>query len=84
LSYWGPRSLAVHSARIADVKVPILAIGGSRDPQMQGGWLLQFIKDAGGPAASIFYGGPNGAPPSFEGFEHRVTDDIVGWVEKLP
>ncbi|TAK98410.1 MAG: alpha/beta fold hydrolase [Rhodospirillaceae bacterium] len=84
LSYWGPNSIAVHTNLIADVKLPILAIGGSRDPHMQGGWLLQFIKAAGGPAASIFYGGPNGAPASFEGFEGKVADDIVGWAEKLP
>ena len=51
---------------------------------MQGGWLLKFIDVAGGPAASIFYGGPTGAPASFEGYESKVTEDIVGWAEKLP
>jgi hypothetical protein len=84
LSYWGPKSLAVHTARIAAIKRPILAIGGSRDPHMQGAWLLQFIKAAGGPSAAIFYGGPTGAPASFEGFENKLTDDILGWAEKLP
>jgi pimeloyl-ACP methyl ester carboxylesterase len=84
LSYWGPNSRAVHRDRIAEVKVPVLALGGSRDPQMQGAWLLQFIKAAGGPAVAIFYGGPTGATASFEGFENRVTDDLVGWAEKLP
>ena len=83
LSYWGPNSIAVHRKLIAQVKLPILVIGGSRDPHMQGGWLLQFSKAAAGPAASIFYGGATGAPASFEGFEGRLTDDILGWAEKL-
>jgi hypothetical protein len=84
LSYWGPDSLAVHRNRVAEMKIPILAIGGSRDASMQGGWLLQFIKAAGGPSASIFYGGPNGASASFDGFEGRVADDVAGWAERLP
>jgi alpha-beta hydrolase superfamily lysophospholipase len=84
LSYWGPDSLAVHRERVAEMKIPVLAIGGSRDPMMQGAWLLQFIRAAGGPGASIFYGGPNGASGSFDGYEARVIEDIIGWTEKLP
>ena len=84
LSYWGPKSLAVHSQRVADVRTPILALGRSRDPMMQGAWLLLFIKDAGGQAASIFYGGSTGAPASFDGFENKVVDDVLGWAQRLP
>ncbi len=84
LSYWGPNSLGVHRERVAEMKIPILAIGGSRDPMMAGGWLVQFIKAAGGPSASIFYGGPIGAPASFDGFDSRVAEDVIGWAERLP
>lgn len=82
LSYWGPQSKAVHSQLIKDVKVPLLALGGSRDPFMQGAYLIEFTAAAGSTAQFIFYGGPNGAPHSFEGFEARVTDDILAWVAK--
>jgi alpha-beta hydrolase superfamily lysophospholipase len=84
LSFWGPDSKAVHTKRVAEVKLPILAVGGSRDPSMQGAWLLQFAKAAGGKADVIFYGGPTGAPASFEGFEAKLTDDVVAWTAKLP
>ncbi len=84
LSYWGPNSLGAHRERVAEMKIPILAIGGSRDPMMAGGWLVQFIKAAGGPSASIFYGGPIGAPASFDGFENRVAEDVIGWAERVP
>ena len=84
LSYWAPDSLAMHHERIAEIKLPIFAIGGSRDAMMQGGWLLQFIKAARGPSASIFYGGASGASASFDGFEGKVTDDVIGWSQRLP
>src|SRR5690606_20885247 len=48
LSYWGPNSAAMHTRRIAEVKVPILALGGSRDPLLQGAYLIQFTEAAGG------------------------------------
>jgi hypothetical protein len=83
LSYWGPDSRAVHTKRITEFPQPILAVGGSRDPHMQGAWLLQFTKLAGKRGTSIFYGGPTGAPASFEGYEAKLTDDIVNWISKL-
>lgn len=82
LSYWGPRSKAVHSELIKSVKVPLLALGGSRDPFMQGAWLIHITEAAGANAQYIFYDGPNGAPHSFEGYESRVTDDILAWTTK--
>ena len=51
---------------------------------MQGAWLLKFVEHAGGPSDVIFYGGPKGAPPSFEGYEKRLAADIVDWVKNLP
>jgi alpha-beta hydrolase superfamily lysophospholipase len=80
LSYWGPASKAIHTRIVPNIKVPILSLGGSRDPMMQGGFLTEFTKAAGPNAKYIFYGGPGGAPHSFEGFETRVTDDILAWL----
>jgi len=80
LSYWGPASKAIHTRIVPNVKLPILSLGGSRDPMMQGGFLTEFTKAAGPNAKYIFYGGPGGAPHSFEGFETRVTDDILAWL----
>jgi hypothetical protein len=82
LSYWGPESKAVHTRLVKDLKVPLLALGGARDPFMQGAWLIRFTEAAGPASQFVFYGGPGGAPHSFEGFETRVTDDIVTWVAK--
>jgi alpha-beta hydrolase superfamily lysophospholipase len=82
LSYWGPNSKAMHTRIIPGVKLPILSLGGSRDPMMQGAFLIEFTKAAGPNAKYVFYGGPGGAPHSFEGFETRVTDDILAWVSQ--
>ncbi|MSO72946.1 MAG: alpha/beta fold hydrolase [Rhodospirillaceae bacterium] len=82
LSYWGPGARSVHTQRVADVKVPILALGGSRDPLTQGAHLIDFTEAAGKNAGYIFYGGRTGATNSFEGFEGRVVDDIVVWMDK--
>ncbi len=85
LSYWGPKSHALHTQLIKQVNLPILALGGSRDPLMQGAFLIEFTQAAGPKAKYIFYGGPGGAPSSFEGFETRVTDDILAWIaQTLP
>lgn len=83
LSYWGPNSKAVHTRLVANSSIPILALGGSRDPLMQGAYLLQFTQAAGEKSTYIFYGGANGATNSFEGYEARVTDDIIGWLRKM-
>ncbi len=82
LSYWGPQSKAVHSKLIPQVKAPLLALGGSRDPFMQGGWLIHFTEAARPLATYKFYGGPTGAPHSFEGYQALVTDDILAWASK--
>ena len=81
LSYWGPNSKAVHTARVGEFDVPILALGGSRDPFMQNAYLIEFTEAAAGPAKYVFYGGPNGASHSFEGYEDRVVTDILTWLE---
>lgn len=83
LSYWGPNSKAVHTRLVANSPIPILALGGSRDPLMQGAYLLQFTQAVGGKGAQIFYGGAGGATNSFEGYEARVTDDIIAWLRKV-
>lgn len=83
LSYWGPNSKAVHTARVADVDAPILALGGSRDPFMQNAYLIKFTEAAGGRAKYVFYGGPQGAAYSFEGYEDRVAADVKSWAEQL-
>lgn len=83
LSYWGPNSKAVHTARVADVEVPILALGGSRDPFMQNAYLIKFTEAAPGRAKYVFYGGPQGAAYSFEGYEDRAAADVISWVEQL-
>ncbi|MDX2142665.1 MAG: alpha/beta fold hydrolase [Rhodospirillaceae bacterium] len=80
LSYWGPDAKAMHTHIVPKVKVPKFSIGGSRDPWMQGGFLIEFTQAAGANAQYAFYGGPGGAPHSFEGFEARVTDDILAWL----
>ncbi|MEQ8509084.1 MAG: alpha/beta hydrolase [Rhodospirillaceae bacterium] len=80
LSYWGPASAAVHTARIAEVDIPVLALGGSRDPFMQNAYLIEFTEAAKGPAKYIFYGGPEGAAYSFDGYEDRVAQDVLAWV----
>ncbi len=81
LSYWGPNSKAVHSARVAEIDVPILALGGSQDPFMQNAYLIHFTEAAVGPAKYVFYGGPNGATHAFDGYEDRVVGDILTWLE---
>ena len=81
LSYWGPMSKAVHTARVGEFDIPILALGGSRDPFMQNAYLIRFTEAAAGPAKYIFYGGPNGATHAFKGFEDRVTSDILAWLK---
>jgi pimeloyl-ACP methyl ester carboxylesterase len=85
LSYWGPASRALHTRIVPNVKRPILSVGGSRDPTMQGGFLIRFTEAAGPNARYLFYGGPGGATLSFEGFEARLTADITVWVgQTLP
>ena len=85
LSYWGPASRAMHTRIVPNVKRPILSVGGSRDPTMQGGFLIRFTEAAGPTARYLFYGGPGGATLSFEGFEARLTADITAWVvQSLP
>lgn len=81
LSYWGPNSKAVHTARVAEFDTPILALGGARDPFMQNAYLIEFTESAMGSAKYIFYGGPNGASHSFDGYEDRVIGDILVWLE---
>ena len=81
LSYWGPNSKAVHTERVAEFEVPILALGGSRDPFMQNAFLIEFTEAAAGPAKYVFYGGPSGAAHSFAGYEGRVVSDILTWLE---
>lgn len=83
LSYWGPSSKAVHLDRLAETNVPILALGGSRDPFMQSAYLITFTEAAKGPAKYVFYGGPDGAPYSLEGFEDRVAADVLAWVKQV-
>lgn len=83
LSYWGPGSSAQHTRLISEIDLPVLALGGSRDPSMQNAFLLSFTEAAAGDAKYIFYGGPSGASYSFEGFEERVTGDILSWVNGL-
>ncbi|MFL2771790.1 MAG: serine aminopeptidase domain-containing protein [Rhodospirillaceae bacterium] len=80
LSYWGPNSKAIHTDRVAEFDRPILALGGSRDPFMQDAYLIEFTEAAKGPAKYIFYGGPNGAAHTFSGYETRVVDDILAWL----
>lgn len=82
LSYWGPNSKAVHTRLVANSPIPVLALGGSRDPLMQGAYLIQFAQAAGEKGTYIFYGGPTGATNSFDGYEARVTDDIINWLRK--
>ncbi len=82
LSYWGPNSKAVHTRLVANSPIPILAVGGSRDPLMQGAYLIQFTQAAGPKGAYIFYGGAAGATNSFDGYETRLTDDIISWLRK--
>jgi len=83
LSYWGPNSEAVHTQRISEINIPVLALGGSRDPYMQGGFLIEFTEAAGGPAEYIYYGGPRGATHSFGGFEDKITSDIISWINRV-
>lgn len=82
LSYWGPVSKAMHKQLVADFDIPLLALGGSRDPFMQGAYLIDLTEAAGANASYIFYGGPDGATNSFDGYESRVVDDIDVWLEK--
>lgn len=81
LSYWGPNSKAVHTARVAEFERPILALGGSRDPFMQDAYLIEFTEAAKGPAKYIFYGGPDGATHAFSGYEDRVVSDVLTWLD---
>ena len=84
LSYWGPNSRAEHTKLISKIKLPVFALGGSRDPFMQNAFLITFTGAAGASAKYIFYGGPSGASYGFDGYEARVTGDIVTWVGQLP
>ena len=49
---------------------------------MQGAYLIEFTEAAGPNATYIFYGGPDGASNSFDGYEGRVVDDIAAWLSK--
>ena len=82
LSYWGPASKAIHKRLVADLGIPTLALGGSRDPFMQGAYLIEFTEAAGDQARYIFYGGPDGSTNSFDGYEARVADDIAAWLKE--
>ncbi|MDG2321037.1 MAG: hypothetical protein P8L79_12330 [Rhodospirillaceae bacterium] len=84
LSYWGPNSKAVHTARVAEFDRPVLALGGSRDPFMQDAFLIEFTEAVQGEAKYVFYGGPDGATHSFAGYEGRVVGDILAWLEAMP
>lgn len=84
LSYWGPNAKAVHTRLVAGSPIPVLALGGSRDPLMQGAYLIQFAQAVGEKGDYIFYGGPTGATNSFEGYENRLADDIIAWLGKSP
>lgn len=83
LSYWGPNSKAVHVDRLAETNIPVLALGGSRDPFMQSAYLITFTQAANGPAKYVFYGGPDGAPYSFEGYEDSAADDVLAWMKQV-
>ncbi len=83
LSYWGPGSRTQHTQLISEIDLPLLALGGSRDPFMQNAFLISFTETAAGAAKYVFYGGPSGASYSFEGFEGRVAGDILSWLSGL-
>ncbi len=80
LSHWGPRANTVHTAEIAKVRVPILAIAGNQDPFDSYEFMEAFTEAAGGPADLAWY--DDGAPHSLLGWEQRVTEDVVNWLAR--
>lgn len=82
ISTWGPKAETVHTQKVAMIKVPTLSLAGSKDVFVDQDYLVKFKKSAGGPSEFVWYGGPDGAPHSFEGYEGRVSADIIRWVER--
>jgi pimeloyl-ACP methyl ester carboxylesterase len=79
LASWGPDSPKV-ADQIGRVKVPVLVIGGSRDPYLdKSGFdrLIGGIKDA----KSIYYADGAGADHDFHGYEDRVANDVAQWLK---
>ena len=77
LSHWGPDANTTHTDQIRDVKVPILAITGSKDVFVDEDFQKRFVHAAGGPADNVWY--DDGAPHSLVGWEDRVAADILAW-----
>ena len=50
---------------------------------MQSAYLITFTQAAKGSAKYVFYGGPDGAPYSFEGYEDRAADDVLAWLRQV-
>jgi dienelactone hydrolase len=77
LEFWGPDARTVHSDRIRDVRVPILAIAAAGDPLVDKDYLTRFARSARGPAQMIWYEEPT--PRNFQGSEDRAASDILAW-----
>jgi pimeloyl-ACP methyl ester carboxylesterase len=77
LETWGPEAKTVHSERIREVRVPILAMAGSGESLVDRDFLSRFTRAARTPAQMIWY--DDGTPHSFKGAEDKVTADILAW-----
>lgn len=79
LSEWGPEAATVHTQQIKKLDIPILAIAGNKDTFVDLPFMKRFTRAAGGPADYQWY--DDGAPHSLIGWEDRVSEDILGWLQ---
>jgi len=80
LGTWGPKAPAL-SQQIGHVGIPVVLLGGSKDIYMTEAGFNRLAQNARG-AATVWYGGKDGADHEFSGFEYRVTNDLLACLAK--
>lgn len=82
LSTWGPKASTVHTEKIGKIGVPSFFLAGSKDVFVDEEFMQELAKVASSGADYVWYGGAEGANHGFNGYEDRVTKDIVNWLQK--
>ena len=82
LNYQGPQSHTALSAEIGKQTIPILLLGGTKDPWLPAG-RLNALKAAATAAPRVDILSYDGVGHSFEGVFDRSADDIAHWLGEL-
>lgn len=79
LEFTGPRSRAVHTARVREFDLPGLVITGGKDPLMDAPFIAAFGQAYRGPLTMVRYdNGSHGLRES----KNRVGEDVGAWLAK--